>query len=622
MAAPGSRQVKRPRLSLSCVVCRARKVRCGREQPECTNCTRMNKKCVYKTMVRDELTGRVRQLSLSPKDRDPAELNLPHSNELPGRSSNLLWSPPAVATGLTDLGEARIPHMSSSSSRNRSLSGTDPGQSRTQQHPVHGDLANPTVPSWEEAMQVPSDHNITRPANSRPPNQRASSQNPSEILSPDYLSLRRGARIQYIGKAFWGFVAGRESLSDSFFDENRHALPDLPLPHIAAASLANLLRSLPTKPVCDVLLQAFFIAVWPLAPLVHAPTMQAEYDDFWEWCRNSNTVMPPAKLQDDPTFISLLFAVLLCGASAAPITIWASASLQTLRKETIVNHLKSAYTASLSMSQHLEHPTFNTLVSTLLTGPFVDHPREPMRNLVSVSTTVRLAQTMGFHSEWASSALDPVTREMRRRAWWHIIWLDVQSSISTGLPLCCGSDMQEAVSMLACTRDEEIGSVSASSPPSAESSTSGESVAMIYAIGRFETARLESIIVTRLQSAQGLTHEGFRELVTATKQLHHKINALLAKIPTRGIPEKGFIPSRLANASPLTHSSLYKDDANQPTVFAAWTRIMLTLLKSEAAILLQKPFLQPPECENPHARKSWTRYVIVGIPRCLSFIPL
>lgn len=287
---------------------------------------------------------------------------------------------------------------------------------------------------------------------------------------------------------------------------------------------------------------------------------------------------------------------------------WASSSLQTLHKEATVDDLKAAYVKSLSVSQDLEHPTYNTLVSSLLTAPFMDDPLAPMRNLVSVSTTVRVAQTMGFHSESACSGLDPVAREMRRRAWWHIVWLDVQSSISTGLPLCCSSDIQDAVGMVVSTRDEEIGR-----PCIGSSLRTGESVAMIYAIGRFETTRLESTIVTCLQSAQGLTSETLRKLVTATKKVHQKIDTLIAKIPTQGTPEKEFIPSLLTDASPVTHPSLYKDDASQPTIFAYMTRIMLTLLKSDVLILLEKPFLQPPESESAQARKSWIRYVVFDI---------
>ena len=44
----------------------------------------------------------------------------------------------------------------------------------------------------------------------------------------------------------------------------------------------NLLRSLPTKPVSDVLLESLFVAVWPLSSLLHPPTLQADYDQFWD----------------------------------------------------------------------------------------------------------------------------------------------------------------------------------------------------------------------------------------------------------------------------------------------------------------------------------------------------
>ncbi|CRG86472.1 hypothetical protein PISL3812_03478 [Talaromyces islandicus] len=471
---------------------------------------------------------------------------------------------------------------SSSDERSSNLSATGQSHPRRLDHQVLVNPAQPTAPSLQKAIQVSRNHEGTSGWSGALPGQQLSLQTPRAGALPSaYLSVRRGGRVRYISKSFWGFVAGQESLSDDFLDENRHASLDLPPPHIAVTGLAILLRSLPTKPVCDALLHAFFIAVWPVMPLVHRVTLQAEYDEFWECCRNGDT--PPAKLVDDPTFICLLFAVLLSGASAAPAAIWEPVSPKRLEKEATLNDLKAAYETSLSMSKHIEHPTYNTLVSTLLTRPFMDEPRDPMRNLVSVSTTVRIAQAMGFHSELACSDLDTVVREMRRRAWWHIVWLDVQSSISTGLPLCCGNDMQD-------TPAEMVGS--------------GESVAMIYAIGRFETACLEATIITRLQSPQGVTAAVLREMATSAKKLHQKIDTLIAKISTGEILEKG---SPWANASPATHPFLYRDDTSQPTVIASLTQIMLTLLKSDVLVLLKKPYLQPPDSESPQARKSWHR---------------
>lgn len=334
---------------------------------------------------------------------------------------------------------------------------------------------------------------------------------------------------------------------------------------------------------------------------MHIPTFQVDYDEFWEWCRNIDTKSPPSKLLDDPSFISLLFAVLLCGASGAPASMWASRNLQATRKETTMHGLKSAYTKSLLMNQHLEHPTFNSLVSTLLTGPFIDHPYESMQSVVSVSTTVRIAQTMGLHSERTWSALNLEIQETRRRVWLHIVWLDVQSSIASGLPVCCGSDMHGGVSMIAETPTNNSVSCSQAAQPF----TSGEPVATIYAIGRFETAHLESLIVASLQSAKGLTYEDFSGLFMATKQLHQKIDTLIAKLRT----EDAETSSRLNSVCQFTHPKLSKEELSQNTVLVAWTRVMLMLLKFEVAILLQKPLLQEPECENPQARKTWIRYV-------------
>ncbi|CAI7639452.1 unnamed protein product [Penicillium glandicola] len=585
------RQIKKPRLSLSCIVCRRRKVRCGREQPECANCVRMKENCVYRTMIRDESTGRVRPVS--PQDGHSSHSTSDARPDLP-------W--PHWAR------DANAPYSAKPSRPPSRPQVSNASPSPHQQDPY------PTVPSWEEAIQLPSYRDASAPqisgssANTRDPSPVPSTTSPPTLSDPlchDYLSIRRGGRVRYVGRTFWGFVAGKESLSDDFFDENRHAHPDLPLPHISSMGMFNLLRSLPTKPVSDALLETFFLAVWPLVPLLHPPSLQADYDEFWDWCRNSETALPSAKLRDDPTFICLLFAVLYCGASAAPAASWAYPNLQGLQRETTVSHLKSAYTTSLSLCQHLEHPTLNTLVSTLLTGSFLDRPFEPMRSVVHVSTTVRIAQTMGLHREGTRSILSFVDQEIRRRVWWHIVWLDVQSSISTGLTPCCGNDALESVRMVD-THHEEHSDIPAGLSPRTDSVTNGQSVAILYAIGRFETARLQVRIVAHLQSAQGPTQDGFGKLVRDAKELLRKIDSLIARIPTQGIPERGYIPSRLANASPSTHPSLYKDDASHPTVFAAWTRIMLTLLKSEIAILLQKPFLAPADSTNAQSRKSWT----------------
>ncbi|PWY94566.1 hypothetical protein BO94DRAFT_563173 [Aspergillus sclerotioniger CBS 115572] len=566
------RPIKRPRVSLSCIACRRRKVRCTREQPACANCIRTKETCVYSATSRDDNASQIPQVP------PPQERN---SGASEPRTQDLTWSHwVSEETDMAiNLSEEPAPYAAATTTKPRSRRELNASSS----------LALPSTLSVNPSPALSSNLTISV-------YDRALVRDTSAKLSGDLLP-ERALMLTLVG---WV----QEALSDDFFDDNRNTDPDLPPSYISSMGMFNLLQSLPTKAVSDALLKVFLFAVWPLSPLVHCPSLQADYDEFWEWCRNSDTAVPPGKVRDDPTFLCLLFAILYCGASAAPEASWMGASLQDVQKETTVNNLRSAYETSISLCHHLDHPTLNSLVSTLLTSPFL-YGCKPMYELISVSMTLRLAQSMGLHREDTWSALSPVDRDIRRRIWWHIVRLDLQSSISTGLPPCCGSEALDAVDMMASASVKDISdpSVRSSSP---DPMGSKPSIALIFAVGCSETARLQSRTVTRLQSGRILIQNELRGLVTAARRQQQKIDTLIASIPSQGIPERGLIPSRLANASPSTHPSLYNDDATQPTVLSAWTRIMLTLLKFDMAILLQKPFLPPPDRSNPQSCKAWT----------------
>ena len=56
--------ITRPRPSLSCVICRRRKVRCGREQPACSNCVRAQETCKYQSDIQRSTPQPKRKLGL------------------------------------------------------------------------------------------------------------------------------------------------------------------------------------------------------------------------------------------------------------------------------------------------------------------------------------------------------------------------------------------------------------------------------------------------------------------------------------------------------------------------------------------------------------------------------
>lgn len=384
----------------------------------------------------------------------------------------------------------------------------------------------------------------------------------------------------------------------------------MPLPWIDSPGLANLLKSLPNKPICDLFFWSFLVGVRPIHPLIHVPTFRNDYNSFWQWCRNSDTSLPNKKLLEDPTYLCLLFSVLYCGATTAPSSIWGATILHGLQKESIVEQLKTAFSTSLKLCQHLQHPTFDTLVASLLGHSCLEHRSDPSDEVRFVSTIVRIAQGMGLHREGTLFGLDQITCELRRRVWWHIVWLDVQASILNGSQTCCGSSgAQHEISMVAETRDEDLHKSVNNGPltPSSTPPIKVNSILMLFAVGHCETARFNHLLTSYVHSTQALRKAQCDELVNALRRLHIKIDTLIARIPARGIPEQGFIPSRLANASPLTHEELYLDHPTQPTVFTSWTRIMLTMLKAESAILLQKSFLG--RGDRKSKQRMWNRYV-------------
>ena len=89
---------------------------------------------------------------------------------------------------------------------------SDLNSSLLSEHRITLDNAHPKVPTWEEAIQVPTDQDLSgsgATAKALSNQQLRPQDHGSDILSPDYLSLRHGGRVRYIGRAFWGFIPGQ-----------------------------------------------------------------------------------------------------------------------------------------------------------------------------------------------------------------------------------------------------------------------------------------------------------------------------------------------------------------------------------------------------------------------------
>lgn len=337
--------------------------------------------------------------------------------------------------------------------------------------------------------------------------------------------------------------------------------------------------------------------------MVHWATLQTDYDNFWQWCRNSDISQPDNKLLGDPTFLCLLFSTLYCGASTAPPMLWSSQELKETSPEHTLAQLEKTYHASLESCQALVYPTIYTLTASLFAHSCSKAKSNVIADLRFVSSSLRIARVMGLHRDGASFGLGRIECEMRRRAWWHIIWLDVQAGILHGSSVYCGySSLYDEVAMVTDVQDEQLSSTMAGSLP-APSTTS---ITMLCSIGRFEVARFNHSFLYMLSRTKHEENTLPDNVINSARSLQEKLDKLIARLPIQGIPETGFVPSRYHNASPSTHQSLYRDNPSSPTIWSSWVRILLGLLKTEVTISVQKSFLNRAN-EGAEQRRVWER---------------
>ncbi len=398
---------------------------------------------------------------------------------------------------------------------------------------------------------------------------------------------------------------------------------NVPPAHIDVSGMANLVTMMPNKAICDSLFGSFYLMVHPVHSLIHLPTFRTDYNNYWQWCRNSDISMPDNKLLSDPTFLCLMFSVLYCGATASPPELWSTGKLQGLQKEKTVENLRKTFSASLKMCQHLQYPTLATLTSSLLAHSCTESNVGHLEDLGFAHMTVRIAQSMGLHRDGSSFGLDPISCEMRRRVWWHVVWLDVQISMTHGSQVCLGtSESDSNVAMVSEISDLDLSSRMISLASRSTSPPPGPtSVAMLLTQARCETAKFKRSLATSFQSGAHIEQTQLDHLLSAAKSIQARLDHIIERIPSEGLLKDGSISSHIANASPQTHEWLYSDSIGEATVWGTWARLMIVMYRTEVAISVQKPFLERADSRRKQQKSMWNRYVIIHhISHAFSFL--
>ena len=190
--------------------------------------------------------------------------------------------------------------------------------------------------------------------------------------------------------------------------------------------LLQLLQSLPNKEVCDRLLTIYTTNFEKTLRVLHVPTFLRQYDHFWDHSDHESYLASP--------FIPQLTATLAISITLGDKVIEVDhfSSWEYL-KFNAVNLLQS-WLQKLPRKHRTELATLQIETLILLARQLRLLPPEECWK--GAGSLVRSAMVMGLHIDMPGSAkMSFYQAELRRRLWLTITEIDLQASITSGMPI-------------------------------------------------------------------------------------------------------------------------------------------------------------------------------------------
>lgn len=188
--------------------------------------------------------------------------------------------------------------------------------------------------------------------------------------------------------------------------------------------LQHLLSSLPPKATCDKLLQLYTTNCERTLRVIHVPSFLCQYTSFWQ----------EPDHQSASSFVPLLTAALTVAVSfdPQPSILDESSSWDYLTKDATTS--LQAWLSKLPRKQRVDLATLQ--VETLLLISHQLHLVSPEELWKASGSLIRSAMVMGLHVNLSQSTnLSFYQAECRRRLWITIVELDLQASITSGMPV-------------------------------------------------------------------------------------------------------------------------------------------------------------------------------------------
>ncbi|KAF5567761.1 hypothetical protein FNAPI_522 [Fusarium napiforme] len=373
-----------------------------------------------------------------------------------------------------------------------------------------------------------------------------------------------GVRASYVGSVHWAAVLDSISeLRDHYEEEeearilstNDHVLLQSPGPRLlyepVHTTKADLLASIPPRPVVDRMVARYFNTQGVVPSILHSGRFLQEYDKFWE--------DPPAM---SCIWIGLLFSVIcvatLCQHSIDdPTDPKIQQRVRLFREQTLHSLMLGQYTKGGEY-------VLETLINYLICESFMSQDDEAGLWLVQ-GIIVQLALSQGYHRDPNNfPSITPFSGEMRRRVWAVIVQLDLRLSSQMALPCVLKSqqyDTAEPRNLLDSDFDEDTAELPPSRPET-------EVTPVLYSLAKGRIDKMMGLV-------NDLVNDTKEHPYTEIMDLDRKLKQAEASLPP------------IFQWQPLSQSFMVAPEI-------VMHRILLQLAIQRLTIWLHRKYLAPP----------------------------
>ncbi|KAH7914273.1 fungal-specific transcription factor domain-containing protein [Hygrophoropsis aurantiaca] len=390
---------KRKRQSQSCDACRARKVRCARENPDdpkqsCKHCVALGIPCTY---------------DYQPKKRGPPNLYLRRLQE-------------AAAAAAAQQGDIHDPGSDispSPSSAHQSLASPIQNRASPPQQQSSSTFLEPTLTPIQTAPIVtPSRYPIAADS-------YLSHYSPNAISSPFNGSRESGSGtiIHQKSEDTQQYSSSEPYGSFSAYNwsyKHHQPLPILPptaIPPLSYYYRPHRLEDIAPRDTISLIIALFFDFVYPLTPSIHKPSFMADLHSRRE--------------ERDPLFFALVMS------TVASTLVQVPRSYLPMERSVVRKLAQTCYEAS----RHITIASYDPPTSMHVVVRYFDciyHFCEghDATQHAAFGESAHIAVTLRMHEEASYEGLDPIECEVRRRTFWLLFGADKSMSILLGRPIC------------------------------------------------------------------------------------------------------------------------------------------------------------------------------------------